>query len=184
MVAYWALTCYIKIFHINNGNFYVRKVKNKMWKRLTLNFRIVSQTLFMKRHYFSQKHENKINPLCEMCKVSVQFLRQSDPKRWLEMPLVVEWMGVHLSMQGTQVWSLAQKDPPATQQLSSCAATTGPASGSYWGWAPRAHALQQEKPLQRDRSPRLESSPTRRNQRKASARQWRHSTTKNNKHFF
>ena len=123
---------------------FVRKVKNKMRKRLTINFRILVRSYSWKKHYFSQKHENKINPLCEMCKVSVQFLQQSDPKRWLEMPLVVQWMGVHLSMQGTQVWSLAQKGPPATEQLSSCTATTEPASGSYWDWAPRAHALQQE----------------------------------------
>ena len=35
----------IKIFHVNNGNLYVRKVKNKMRKRLTINFRIFSQNI-------------------------------------------------------------------------------------------------------------------------------------------
>ena len=64
-------------------------------------------------------------------------------------------------MQGTWVWSPVQKIPQAMRQLSSQAT-------AYEDHAPRAHALQQEKPQQQEihvlqlksspRSPQLEKA--------------------------
>ena len=56
--------------------------------------------------------------------------------------LVVQWLRTYLPVQGTQVQSLVQEDcTHTTGQLSLCAMTTEPVY-------PRAHALQQERPLQ------------------------------------
>ena len=70
--------------------------------------------------------------------------------------LVAQWLRIRLSMQGTWVRSLAWEDP-------TCHGATKPASHNYWARVPhllsprattaeartpRAHALQQEKPLQ------------------------------------
>lgn len=145
----------MKIFHVNNGNLYARKVKNKMRKRLTINFRILTVFMEKKKHCFSQKHKNKINPLCEMCSSRSVFTAVR-PKE-----MISNVTGG--TVDGIQVWSLAQEGPPATEQLSSCTATTEPASGSYWDWAPGAHAVQREKPLRWDPAPQLGSGPTRRN---------------------
>ena len=58
-------------------------------------------------------------------------------------------------MQGTQVWALVQEDPtcrgatkPTHHNYLACALE--PASHNYWARAPRARALQQEEPLQRE----------------------------------
>lgn len=70
----------MKIFHVNNGNLYARKVKNKMRKRFTINFRIL--TVFMKKKNTASLKNMKIKLIhCVKCVVPVQFLRQSDPKR-------------------------------------------------------------------------------------------------------
>ena len=53
--------------------------------------------------------------------------------------LVVQWLRIHLPMQGTQVRALVQEDPNAAEQLSLCATTTE-------ARVPRARAPQQEKP--------------------------------------
>ena len=55
--------------------------------------------------------------------------------------LVAQWLRIHLPMQGTRVPSLVREDPHAAEQLSPWATTTE-------ARAPRACALQQEKPLQ------------------------------------
>ena len=47
----------------------------------------------------------------------------------------------HLPMKGTHVESLVQEDP-------TCHGATKPDRHNYWACAPRARALQQEKPLQ------------------------------------
>ena len=47
--------------------------------------------------------------------------------------LVVQWLRVHLAMQGTWVPSLVHEDPTCHRQLSLCAAPTE-------AWMPRAHA--------------------------------------------
>ena len=66
--------------------------------------------------------------------------------------LVVQWLRIHLPMQGTQVQALVQEDP-------TCCGATKHVRHNYWAWAlepmshncwthaPRARALQQEMPL-------------------------------------
>ena len=66
--------------------------------------------------------------------------------KWVGTSLVAQWSGIRLPMQGTRVRSLVQEDPTChgatkPQLLSPHAATTE-------ARAPRARALQQEKPLQ------------------------------------
>ena len=67
--------------------------------------------------------------------------------------LVAQWLRIRLSMQGTQVRALAQEDPtwrgatkPVHHNYWACALE--PSSHNYWSCTPRAHAPQQEKPLQ------------------------------------
>ena len=67
--------------------------------------------------------------------------------------LVVQWLRILLPMQGTQVQAWSGKISHAAEQLSPCATTTEPALQSpratpTEAFAPRAHALQQEKPPQ------------------------------------
>ena len=45
---------------------------------------------------------------------------------WLGTSLVVQWLGIHLPMQGTQARSLVREDPNALKQLSLGATTTEP----------------------------------------------------------
>ena len=54
---------------------------------------------------------------------------------------MAQWLRIHLPMQGIRVRVLVREDP--TEQLSPCATTTE-------ACAPRARALQQEKPPQRE----------------------------------
>jgi len=44
---------------------------------------------------------------------------------------VVQWVKIHLPMQGTQIPSLAQEDPQAVEQLSPCTTSTEPACCEY-----------------------------------------------------
>ena len=57
--------------------------------------------------------------------------------------LVVQWLGIFLAMQGIPVWFLGQEDPTSCRATNPCTATTE-------AQAPRACALQKEKPLQRE----------------------------------
>ena len=52
-----------------------------------------------------------------------------------------QWIRICLPMQGTQVWSLIQEDPP-------CRGTAKPVCHNYWAQVPTACVLQQEKSLQ------------------------------------
>ena len=101
-----------------------------------------------------------------------------------ELSLVVQWLRIHLPMQGTQVWSLQ------IQEYSTCPGATKPAHDNYWartlepmrgdywvrmlqllkpGASPRAQALPQEKPLRWGAPTRQRRvAPTRRNSRKPS----------------
>ena len=86
---------------------------------------------------------------------------------------VVQWLRIHLPMQGTQVRALVQEDP-------TCRGTTKPEHHNYWActlepvshnyWSPcattteasrpRAHAPQQEKPSQWEaRAPQQRVAP-------------------------
>ena len=69
------------------------------------------------------------------------------------MSLVAQWLRIRLPMQGTRVWALVQEDP-------TCRGATKPTHHNYWACAleparatttetraPRARALQQEKPM-------------------------------------
>ena len=80
--------------------------------------------------------------------------------------LVVQWLRIHLPRQEAWVQSLLREDP-------TCHRATKPVRHNYWAWAlepmshnywsphattteahtPRAHALQQEKPLQQEKKP-------------------------------
>ena len=72
-------------------------------------------------------------------------------------------------MQGTRVQALVQEDPtrhgatkPVRHNYWAC--TLEPASPNNWARVPRAHALQQEKTLQREaRAPQRRVAPARRN---------------------
>jgi len=55
--------------------------------------------------------------------------------------LVVRRLGIHFAMQGTPVWFLGQEDP-------TCGTATNPGTATTEAQAPRACALQKEKPLQ------------------------------------
>ena len=75
-------------------------------------------------------------------------------------------------MQGTRVQALAQEDPicrGATKLMrhNYWAWDLEPASHNYWSHAPRAHAPQQEKPLQWEAcAPQREVAPAHCNERK------------------
>ena len=58
--------------------------------------------------------------------------------RW-RASLVVQWLRVHLLMQGTRVRALVWEDP-------TCRRATRPVSHSYWAYASGACAPQQERP--------------------------------------
>ena len=61
-----------------------------------------------------------MEPICFPC-----LLTEKNEISWTS--LVVQWLKIHLPMQGTQVWSLAQEDPTCPQgQISPCAPTTEP----------------------------------------------------------
>ena len=55
--------------------------------------------------------------------------------------LVAQWLRIHLPMQGTRVRALVQEDP-------TCRGATNPVATATEAHAPRARALQQEKPPQ------------------------------------
>ena len=66
--------------------------------------------------------------------------------------LVAQWLRICLPMQGTWVQALVRADPtcrratkPVHHNYWACALE--PACHNYWARVPRAHALQQEKPL-------------------------------------
>ena len=97
---------------------------------------------------------------------------------------MVQWLRIHLPLQGTQVQSLVQEDPTcrrATKPVRhNCwACTVEPACHNYWARVPRACAPQQEKPLQREaRTPQLEKACVQQ-QRPNAAKNFK----KNNKNF-
>ena len=53
------------------------------------------------------------------------FLPISDKLKWARTSLVVQWLRIHLPMQGTPVWSPAQED-------SMCRGAIKPVCHSYW----------------------------------------------------
>ena len=62
---------------------------------------------------------------------------------------MVQWIGIHLPVQGTQVQSLVQEDSRATEQLKAPRPQPlRPHGAPTEAWAPGARALQQEKPPQ------------------------------------
>ena len=65
--------------------------------------------------------------------------------------LVVQWLRIHLSMRGTQVWSLVQED-------STCCGATKPLHHNYWNLGALKPKLCKQ--VQREaHEPQLESSP-------------------------
>ena len=55
--------------------------------------------------------------------------------RWTS--LVEQWMRIRLSMQGTRIQSLVQKDAHDLKQLSPCTTATEPTCRSDWAQAPQ-----------------------------------------------
>ena len=58
--------------------------------------------------------------------------------------LIVEWAGIHLPTQGTQVRSMGQRIPRAAGRLSPCTRTTEPERLEPMPWSKRSHT--NEKP--------------------------------------
>ena len=79
--------------------------------------------------------------------------------------LVVQWLGIHLPMQGTQIWSLVQEDATfcgviKPKHPNDWVGALEPVSCNCWACVPRAHASQQKKPSQWEAlTLQLESSP-------------------------
>ena len=71
--------------------------------------------------------------------------------------LGVQWLRIHLPIQGTWVWFLVQEDPTGCRAASLCTTTIEPMSCKYLARAPRAHASQQEKPPHRNEKPKPHS---------------------------
>ena len=115
----------------------------------------------------------------------------SPQKGLLGTSLVAQWLRIHLPMQGTWVWALVREDP-------TCCRATKPVCNNYWAcvlepmshnyWAhvlqllkpaPRARALQQEKPPQWEAHTPQQSSPCSPQLEKACAQQRRPNAAKN-----
>ena len=87
----------------------------------------------------------------------------------LGVSLVVQWLRIRLPMEGARVRALVQENTtchraakPVRHYYWACALE--PASHNYWAHAPRARALQQEKPPQWEaRAPQWRVAPARRN---------------------
>ena len=108
--------------------------------------------------------------------------------------LLVQWMRIHLPMQGTWVWPLVQEDStchraakPGTPILSPHSKAhepqywvriLQPSSHNYWAHEPRAWALQPEKPPQWEACAPVKSSPHWLQLEKAHMQQQRPSTAK------
>ena len=100
--------------------------------------------------------------LCQWCHRNHIFIKG---KQWKDgASLMAQWLRIRLPMQGTHVWALVQEDPTCRRaakpvHLNYWACALEPASHNYWAHAPRAHALQQEKPLQWEAcSPQLQKA--------------------------
>ena len=121
-------------------------------------------------------------------RATVCGVAESDVTEWM----VVQWLRIHLPMQGTQVQSLVQKTPHGAEQLSPhnpnyWACALEPAS-NYWVHVPqlrkpkcpRTCALQQEKPP-KEEAPILQlgSSHYPPQLEKAHAQKWRPRAVKN-----
>ena len=92
--------------------------------------------------------------------------------------LVVQWLWIHLAMQGTPARFLVWEDP-------TCHRTTKPRHHNHWARVPGACALQPGKPLQEGaRAPHTGSSPHVLQREKVHAQQQRPSTGKINKQIF
>ena len=96
-------------------------------------------------------------------------------KKMLGPSLVVQWLRIHLAMQGTPVWSLVQEDP-------TCCGTTKPISHNHWvcvqqllkPMCSRAWVPQQEKPPQWEAwALQLQCSPCSLQREKVHEQQWR-----------
>ena len=80
-----------------------------------------------------------------------------DSSKLFRTSLVVQWLRIHLPMQGTRVWALIREDP-------TCRGATKPVHHNFWSSLPRARAPQQEKPLQWEaRAPQQRVAPAHRN---------------------
>ena len=91
-------------------------------------------------------------------------------------PLVVEWLRIPLTMQGTWVQSLVQEDPTWPR-------TTKPVCGNYWALEPESYSYwtcvlhlkkpTRLKPMFHNKKSRCDEKPMHRNLRVAYMQQWR-----------
>ena len=99
--------------------------------------------------------QNTLLPRNEGKRMSQPTNKRSFKKqKSLRTSLVVQWLRIHLPMEGMQVWSLVQED-------STCHRATKSMCCNYWNLHPRAHTPQQGTPLQWEvRASQLESGPS------------------------
>ena len=86
-----------------------------------------------------------------------QILKNCSKKQTTRASLLAQWLTICLPMQGTWVRVPVLEDP-------TCCGATKPMHHNYWAQAPRACALQQEKPPQWEaRAPQRRVAPAHRN---------------------
>ena len=94
--------------------------------------------------------------------------------------LVVQWIRIHLQMQGPGFDPWAGRIPHAAEQLSPCATTAEPEGGDCWAYRLQTPACDREMPPQWEACiPQQKSSPRSLQSEKACEQQKRPSTTKN-----
>ena len=121
---------------------------------ITLNFfSVKDKHITQKLTWGQQTMQSSSPPLAGtsdhfLIQISVFIHRVKKP---LRASLVAQWLRIRLPMQGTWVRALIWEDPTCRgahvcQNYWACAPQ--PASHNYWARTPRAHAPQQENPLQ------------------------------------
>ena len=138
---------------------------------MLLNFWIVCSPIFFKKR--RKRQEKKAHTKRDLSSILRNLNCTGGKNNGWRTSLVVEWLGILLPMQVTQVWSLVWEDPmchgaakPVHRNCWACALE--PRNHNSWAWVPqllklvcpRAHAPRQEKPPQQEaHAPQLESSP-------------------------
>ena len=107
-----------------------------------------------------------------MCKKIIQmnvFIKQThrlQKKKFMGTSLVVQWLRIHLPVQGTRVWALVREDPTfrgATKPVchSYWACTLEPTSHNYWAHVPQLLKLRRLEPMQHNKRNHCNEKPAR-----------------------
>ena len=129
--------------HIHGQLIYSKEAKNIQWGK---------ENLFNKQGWENWAATCK-NMKLDHYHILYIKINSNRLKTWNWTSLVVQWMGVCLPMQGTQVWSLVGRFHMPQSNYSPHTTTTEPILEIPWATTtearvPRAYAPQQEKPLQ------------------------------------